>query len=177
MIAGKSLVVAAVTVFGALVPAGADGDTIAFPTDYQKGVMYTSHDHAETQEFREFYVTPTALEAVRKEQPLPSGTVITLARFDVKRDANGNPVKDVNGHFIKTAAVKAFRVMEKRTGWGTEYPDTLRNGEWKYQAFLPNGEIDDTVDLGSCLQCHRNGDSVNFMFTADDLVSGIKLRQ
>ena len=27
--------------------------------------------------------------------------------------------------------------MEKRKGWGTEYPDNIRNGEWEYQAFTP----------------------------------------
>ena len=167
----------AVAVFAVLAPAGAGGDLVAFPRDYRNGVMYTSHDNAEAKEFREFYITPAALDAVRKGQPLPSGTVITLARYDVQRDAGGNPAKDANGRFIKIAGVKAYRVMEKRTGWGTAYPDSLRNGEWEYQAFLPDGKTDDKVDLASCLQCHRNGDSTNFMFTAEDLVAGAKARR
>jgi len=25
--------------------------------------------------------------------------------------------------------------MEKRTGWGSEYPEAKRNGEWEYQVF------------------------------------------
>ena len=167
----------AVAVFAVLAPAGAGGDLVAFPRDYRNGVMYTSHDNAEAKEFREFYITPAALDAVRKGQPLPSGTVITLARYDVQRDAGGNPAKDANGRFIKIAGVKAYRVMEKRTGWGTAYPDNLRNGEWEYQAFLPDGKTDDKVDLAGCLQCHRNGDSTNFMFTAEDLVAGAKARR
>ena len=137
--------------FAVLAPAGAGGDLVAFPRDYRNGVMYTSHDNAEAKEFREFYITPAALDAVRKGQPLPSRTVITLARYDVQRDAGGNPAKDANGRFIKIAGVKAYRVMEKRTGWGTAYPDNLRNGEWEYQAFLPDGKIDDKVDLGELL--------------------------
>jgi Cytochrome P460 len=166
----------AVGVLAALAPAGAGGDLVAFPRDYRNGVMYTSHDNAEASEFREFYVPPEALDVVRKGQPLPSGTVITLVRYDVQRDAGGNPVKDVNGRFIKIAAVKAYRVMEKRTGWGTGYPDSLRNGKWEYQAFLPDGKTDDKVDLGSSFQCHKNGDRANFMFTAEDLVTGAKVR-
>lgn len=181
MMARKAPTVAAAfgaaAVFAALAPAGAGGDLVAFPRDYRNGVMYTSHDNAEAKEFREFYITPAALDAVRKGQPLPSRTVITLARYDVQRDAGGNPAKDANGRFIKIAGVKAYRVMEKRTGWGTAYPDNLRNGEWEYQAFLPDGKIDDKVDLGSCFQCHRNGDSTNFMFTAEDLVAGAKVRR
>jgi hypothetical protein len=46
------------------VHAGIDG--IAFPREYAKGVMYTSHDLADVKEYREFYITPAALEAVHQ---------------------------------------------------------------------------------------------------------------
>jgi Cytochrome P460 len=96
--------------------------------------MYTSHDMVEAEEFPEFDITPAAVAAQRKDQSLPSGTVITFARYNVQVDARGNPMKDGDGRFIKTE-LKAFRVMEKRTGWGSEYPPSKRNGEWEYQAF------------------------------------------
>jgi hypothetical protein len=113
----------------------AGSDKVAFPADYATGVMYTSHDLVDAREFREFYTTPTALAAVRKGQSLPSGTMITLARYNVQLDALGNPVKGENGHFIKTE-LKAFRVIEKRTGRGSEYPPSKRDGGWEFQAFL-----------------------------------------
>jgi hypothetical protein len=159
--------------FFTITQVGAGSDKVAFPADYATGVMYTSHDLLDAKEFREFYITPTALAAVRKDQSLPSGTVITLARYNVQLDARGNPVKDENGRFIKTE-LKAFRVMEKRTGWGSEYPPSKRNGEWEYQAFLADGNADGRVDLDSCFQCHKNGDSVNFMFTGAQLKSAAK---
>ena len=149
---------------------GASGDKVAFPADYAAGVMYTSHDLVEAKEFREFYITATALAAAQNDQPLPSGTVITLARYNVQLDADGDPIKDGNGHFIKTA-LKAFRVMEKRTGWGSEYLPRQRNGEWEYQAFLADGKVDERVDLSGCFKCHKNADSMNFMFTAAQLKS------
>lgn len=163
----------ALAMFFTIAPVGAGGGKVAFPADYANGVMYTSHDLADAKEFREFYITPMALDAVSKDQPLPSGTVVTLARYNVQVDAQGNPVKDGNGHFIKTD-LKAFRVMEKRTGWGSEYPAGKRNGEWEYQAFLADREVDRQADLDNCFQCHRNGDSVNFMFTAAQLKSAVK---
>jgi hypothetical protein len=156
-----------------IAPVDADSDKVMFPADYATGVMYTSHDLSDAKEFREFYITPAALPAVRKDQSLPSGTVITLARYNVQLDARGNPMKDLNGRFIKTE-LKAFRVMEKRTGWGSEYPPSKRNGEWEYQAFLANGRVDEQVDLDNCFQCHKNGDRVNFMFTAAQLKSAAK---
>ena len=60
--------------------------------------------------------------------------MITLVQYAAKLDAQGNPEKDANGRFIKSNLL-AYTVMEKRTGWGTEYPDNIRNGEWEYQAF------------------------------------------
>jgi hypothetical protein len=151
----------------------ADGDKVVFPKDYAEGVLYTSHDLADVKEFREFYITPAGLAAARNGLSLPSGTVITLARYDVRLDGRGNPVPDANGHFIKTE-LKAYRVMEKRSGWGSEYPPSKRNGEWEYQAFLPGGKVDQKVNIDSCFQCHKNGDSTNFMFTAEQLKSAAK---
>ncbi len=163
----------ALAAFFTIAPVSAGGDKVALPADYAKGVMYASHDLMDAKEFREFYITPMALDAVRKDQPLPSGTVITLARYNVQLDARGNPVKDGNGRFIKRD-LKAFRVMEKRTGWGSEYPPSKRNSEWEYQAFLADGKVDERADLDNCFQCHKNGDSVNFMFTAAQLKSAAK---
>ena len=163
----------ALAAFFTITPLLAGSDKIAFPADYAKGVMYTSHDLMDAKEFREFYITPPALDAVRKDQPLPSGTVIILARYNVQLDAQGKPVKDGHGRFIKTD-LKAFRVMEKRTGWGSEYPPSKRNGEWEYQAFLAGGKVDERANLDNCFQCHKNGDSVNFMFTAVQLKSAAK---
>jgi hypothetical protein len=159
--------------FATMTQVRAGGDKVAFPENYANGVMYTAHDLADAKEFRAFYITQAAFNAARTGEALPSGTVITLARYDVRRDAQGNPVKDANGHFIKTG-IKAYRVMEKRTGWGAEYPSSKRNGEWEYQAFLPDGKADQTVNLDSCFQCHKNGDRVNFMFTADALKAAAK---
>jgi hypothetical protein len=166
-------VCAALAMFLTMTPVGAGGEKVVFPKDYAKGVMYTSHDLADVKEFRELYITPAALDAVRKDQPLPSGTVITLARYSVQLDPQGVPVKDSSGRFIKTG-LKAFRVMENRAGWGGEYPISKRNGEWEYQAFLPDGRADEHVDLNSCFACHKNGDSVSFMFTAAALKSAAR---
>jgi hypothetical protein len=151
----------------------AGGDKVVFPEKYADGVMYTSHDLASEKEFREFYITPAGFAAAKGHQPLPSGTVITLVRYNVRLDGQGNPAKDVNGRFLK-AEPKAYRVMEKRAGWGREYAADKRNGEWEYQAFGADGRVDDKANLDSCFQCHKNGDSTNFMFTTAQLDAAAK---
>jgi len=48
-------------------------------------------------------------------------------------------------------------VMEKRAGWGADYPaDWPRNGEWEYSAFtadgLPNAKAN--ANNKACFTCH-----------------------
>ena len=111
----------------------AGGDKVTYPENFDKGTLYAVVDRHDIKQYRELYATPAAVEAVRKGQPIPSGTVLTLVQYKAQVDAAGNPTKDANGRFQKGDLV-AYAVMEKRDGWGTEYKDDVRNGEWEYQA-------------------------------------------
>src|SRR5438874_762556 len=112
-------VVAGVTAAG-FVRAG--GDKVAFPEDFAKGVAYMSIDRATGKAISEYYTSREAIDAAKKGMPLPNGTVITAINFSAELDAQGNPIKDASGRFIKTANILGYRVMAKRTGWGSEYP-------------------------------------------------------
>ena len=112
----------------------AGGDKVVFPDDWDKGVLYSTVDRYDVKQYRELWSTPAAVEAARKGEPIPSGTVLTLVQYKAQLDAAGIPAKDDKGRFIKGDLI-AYTVMEKRAGWGTEYPADLRNGEWEYQAF------------------------------------------
>ena len=103
-------------------------------TNYAKGVLYTTVDRPDNKQYRELYSTPEAIAAVKAGQPIPSGTVLTLVQFKAVLNAAGEPEKDANGRFMKGDLI-GYTVMEKRAGWGAEYADDIRNGEWEYQAF------------------------------------------
>ena len=45
--------------------------------------------------------------------------------------------------------------MEKRAGWGAEYPDNIRNGEWEYQAFGADKQVNAKAKLTACFECHK----------------------
>ncbi|HWA37759.1 MAG TPA: cytochrome P460 family protein, partial [Burkholderiales bacterium] len=92
-------------------------------------------------------------DAVRKGKPIPSGAVLTLVQWSVEQDEKGVPKKDANGRFIKKD-ILAHTVMEKRTGWGAEYPATKRNGEWEYQVFNATGIANPKANIDGCFQCH-----------------------
>jgi hypothetical protein len=163
-----------VAILGAAVPVGAGGDLVKFPEEFAKGVMYTTVDRADNKQYRELFVSPpAAIEAAKKGEPLPSGTVLTLVQYAAKLDAQGNPEKDANGRFIKTNVV-GVAVMEKRTGWGTEYPDNIRNGEWEYQAFKPDKTVNAAANLTNCFNCHKPLDKQDFVFSYDRMKAAAK---
>jgi hypothetical protein len=152
--------------------AQAGGDKVAFPENYASGVLYTTVDRADNKQYRELYVSPpSAIDAAKKGEPLPSGTVLTLVQYAAKLDPQGNPERDVNGRFIKTNIV-AYTVMENRAGWGAEYPDNVRNGEWEYQAFKADKTPNTAANLAACFNCHKPlGAASDYVYSYDRLKS------
>lgn len=151
----------------------AGGDKIAFPDNYDKGVMYFSFDRPDVKQYRETYVTPAAIDALKKGEAVPSGTVITTVLYKAKLDADGNPIKDSNGRFSKADLV-GYAVMEKRTGWGEEYPAEKRNGEWEYQVFTSERKVNEKANLGACFDCHKPHADADYLFTADKIKAATK---
>ncbi len=134
--------------------AAAGGDKVVFPADFDKGVLYATVDRHDIKQYRELWATKDAVDAVRAGKPIPSGTVLTLVQYKAKVDDKGVPVRGPDGRFQKGDLV-AYTVMEKRTGWGAEYPDELRNGEWEYQVFGSDRKVNDKANLKACFQCHK----------------------
>jgi len=166
IITAAAAIVAAATAVD-LVRAG--GDKVAFPADYAKGVVYMTLDRPENKQVREYYTSQAAVDAAKKGAPLPNDTVITVVQYAAQLDPQGNPTKDANGRFSKTANVLGYTVMEKRTGWGAEYPETMRNGEWEYQAFRADKTANPNANLSACFNCHKPQATQDFVFSYDNL--------
>src|SRR6266850_3413465 len=162
------LSVAALAAVSLTVAVRAGGDKVAFPENYAKGVLYTTVDRADNKQYREFYGPQSAIDAAKKGQPMPSGTVLTMVQYAAQLGADGNPTKDANGRFTKGNLV-AYAIMEKRTGWGTEYPDNVRNGEWEYQVFNAEKKVNDKANLKACFTCHKPLANVDYLFTVEKL--------
>ena len=142
---------AAVAIAQAVVPSGPN--KLAFPEGWDKGTLYGTVDRYDTKQYREFYGPPEAVKAVREGKPVPYGTVLTLAAYAAKVDEAGVPLKDANGRFIKDKLV-AVNSMQKGQGFGADIPAEVRNGDWIYQSFTPDGKVNDKANLTSCFQCH-----------------------
>jgi hypothetical protein len=148
-------IVATVAGLALAVQVRAGGDKISFTANYAEGVNYMTLDRPENKQVREYYTSPEEVNAAKKGEPLPHRTVITAVQFAAALDAQGNPTKDANGRFTKTENIVGYTVMEKRTGWGAEYPDTQRNGEWEYQAFRADQTPNPTANLTCLVVCKR----------------------
>ncbi len=152
----------------AVVQVQAGPDLVKFPDAYENGVRYGVVSNPNNKLFREFYTTKNAVEAVQSGKPIPSGTWIVMKSFKAKLDPTGAPEKGSDGHFVKDG-LAAYAVMEKRVGWGTEYPDALRNGEWEYQAFTPAKAVNDKANIKACFECHKPKDGDDFLFTLNQM--------
>lgn len=143
--------VAAVAQAPALVAPGPN--KVAFPADWDKGMLYATVDRSDTKQYREFYASPEVVAAARAGKPIPDGAVITLAAYAAQADAAGVPLKDANGRFMK-GNLLAVNVQQKKRGWGEDIPAAIRNGDWVYQSFSPAGVPNDKANLTACYQCH-----------------------
>ena len=152
------------------------GDKIKFPSDYNKGVLYQTVDRPDLKQFRELYATAAAVEAAKKGQPLPNGTVLTLVQFKAKLGADGSPEKNAQGRFIKTDDIVGYAVMEKQAGWGASIPEAIRNGTWEYQAFKPDMSVNDKANLKGCYECHQDkvGAKKDWLFSYDAMAAAAK---
>jgi plastocyanin len=154
----------ALAVLGVAGVAWAGPDKIKYPSEYLRGTLYATIDRADVKQYRELYTQPEVVEAVRSGKPIPSGAVITLVQWSVHVDEKGNPLKGPGGRFIKKD-VLAHTVMEKRSGWGTEYPSELRNGEWEYSVFNAAGVFNPKANFKACFECHKPHEKADYVIS------------
>lgn len=145
-----------------------DATKVAFPSDYAMGIRWLVVDNEAQKQVREIYAPQRAIESARKGEAMPDGTVITLVRYSTRLDAQGTPVKDEAGRMIKNA-ILGINVMQKGKGWGAEYPDTLRNGEWEYRAFKADNTPNEQANLSACFSCHKAQVSQDSIYEYDKL--------
>lgn len=137
---------AAMTAAVATVVWAQGNDRVNFPENYKSGVHYTTVERGNIRE--EIYANREAIEAAKKGQPLPSGTVITMEDY---RD----------GRLFR------YIVMEKRADWGQRYAQDIRNGDWEFQSFQPDRTVNRSENVTRCMGCHKGQARSDYVFTLD----------
>ena len=134
------------------IAAAAGGDLVKFPENFKDGVMYLEKDRGNLTEY--IYTDKEAINAAKEGRDFPYGTVITLVEY-----------------YRETGRLKRYVVMEKQKGWGESYPEDIRNGEWEYQAFNPDGSVQTDENLNRCFSCHKSVAEDDYVFTVDAMKS------
>jgi len=128
-------------------------DRIGFPYGYETNyrLLYT-FDHFQNRQVRLCYGNDIAASS-KPGEPLPYGSILVGEFWAALRAADGEPVLDENGRFIRSGTPTVF-VMRKERGFGTAYK-SLRNGEWEYVAYTPDGRYATRPEgTGGCANCH-----------------------
>jgi len=127
-----------------------DGE-IALPGNYKSWPKFLSEvQRPDVKQVRELYVNPIG-DRVVEGQPFPNRTIFVMELYRAKADGD-NLMKGVDGKLVKDDLTKVF-VMEKGEGWGQDVPDNLKNGNWVFSAYGPDGKPL-AEDFTKCRACH-----------------------
>lgn len=133
----------------------ADSERIHFPDDYRTNMEnYLSLDRTQNpdQTIR-LFATKETLQAAKAGDELPDGTVLVAEIYKAKLDEDGKVLESSLGRRIRDKFA-AVAVMQKGNGWGADFEDALRNGDWDFAIFKPSGERLVKKDLDQCRACH-----------------------
>lgn len=134
-----------------------------FPNDFE--VYLTNADPAAKIVVRD-WANRAALEAARAGKPLPEDAVIVV------QTSSGR----MEGERLVADAPLSYAVFAARAGWGERIPELLRNGNWQFGAFSPDGK-QQLQNQAACLACHKPRAAQSFMFTYDSLAAHAKKRR
>lgn len=147
----------------------ADEERISFPADYStKFQNYLSLDRVQNDDqIIRLFANDIALTAAKEGRELPAGSVIVGEVYKAKKDEDGNVVESSLGRRVR-AKLAAVAVMEKGDGWGAAFSEDLRNGDWDFAIFSPDGKRLNK-DLNACRSCHAPLKETQHLFSLEHL--------
>ncbi|MBL8838182.1 MAG: cytochrome P460 family protein [Alphaproteobacteria bacterium] len=160
-----TITLAAVAAVGATAGVYAATEDVGLPANYRQAMAnYTVVDRTDNGQVRVLYGPQAAIDAVRAGRPAPSGTTLIMEIYTAQRNAQNELVRGADGRLQRGALANIF-VMEKRTGWGSQYPAELRNGEWEYAIFTPAMQRAENRNMQPCMTCHLQRRDADFVFS------------
>lgn len=168
--------VVAVLMISLMSGAHAGPEQVALPRDYANSfVHYKTLDKRDQEPdvVRLIYVDPQAAAATQPGAPLPEGTrLVMVDHFAALND--GRTMLDRDGRMVATDKVKQILVAEKRAGFGVEYDEALRTGDWEFAVFLSDGSRKPGVNFDRCRECHLQAERFDFTFSVYPNLDAIK---
>ncbi len=128
-----------------------DGE-LALPAGYASWQKFLSAvQRPDARQVREIYMNPAGASATAAGG-FPNGTVFVMENYGAQANADGSLATGPDGKLVKGKLLRVF-VMGKGQDWGQAVPEGLRNGNWVYASYLPDGARG-PEDPNSCRGCH-----------------------
>lgn len=135
-----------------LEPAAPKDGELAAPADYRLWPKFLSAvQRPDAKQVREIYMNPTARQA-SPTGGFANGTIFVMENYAARARPDGTLETGADGRLVKGELLRVF-VMGKGDGWGRDVAAPLRNGNWVYAAWLPNGRKAPD-DINTCRACH-----------------------
>jgi hypothetical protein len=135
----------ALCVFGLLKsPALAQENRATFPAFFDQMVIYGDYRRGSGGELA--YALPETIAIAKSGQTLPPGTVLVLEIYG-------------------DGALTSYFVMEKGEGWGLDFAEEDRAGDWHFQQFGTDRSVQREAIADRCVSCHQGAEETDFMFT------------
>ena len=143
-----------------------DGE-LPLAADYKSWPVYLQNvQRPDAKQIRDIYINTVGAKNTAGK-PFANGTVSVMELYKAKENADGTLTKGADGKLEKDALLKVF-VMGKGEGWGESAPAGMKNGDWIYSAYLPDGKPS-TDSPVACRGCHLPlGEAKDFVHRYDE---------
>ena len=150
--------------------AHSDNNEIKFPANYSSTFTnYVSNDRIQNpdQTIR-LFANDIAIMGPDEEGKLHYGSIIVAEIYKAKKDENGDVAKSILNRRIR-GELALIAVMQREKGFSDDLPKELKNDDWDFAAFKPDGSIADK-DLNECRACHAPLTTTNHLFSYQHLM-------
>lgn len=142
---------------------------IQFPKDYQTTFTnYLNLDRTQNpDQVMRLYANDIALKGVQADGQFPDGSILIGEVYKAVKDKDGKVIESTLGRRIR-GQLALVAVMEKQKGWGEQFPEGLKNGDWDFATFKPDGSVA-KKDLNACRACHAPLTKLHHVFSYEHL--------
>ena len=128
-----------------------DGDPTV-PANYKSWPrMISDVQRPDAKQVRDMYIDPAGSKT-KSGEAFPYGTIMVMENYGARTKADGTLETGADGRLVRGDMVRIF-VMQKAKGAGQDVPEGLRNGEWVYASYTPDGKKTED-NLMACRGCH-----------------------
>ena len=143
---------------------------IELPGDYRSTFTnYLNLDRTQNDDqIIRLYANDIAMKGMTETGTFPNGSVLVGEIYKAKLDADGEVIESQLGRRIRDKFA-LIAVMEKQEGWGAQFDEEHRNGDWDFAAFKPDGSVATAKDLNACRACHAPLTDTDHVFSFEHI--------